>query len=82
MKNLIFAIYDSKARAYHQPFFSPTLETGQRAFMSSVQESNSYLHKFSEDYTLFQIGEWDDVNGKINPLENAINLGLATNYKG
>ena len=38
------------------------------------------FHKYSGDYTLFELGEWDDNAGSYS-MSVKVNLGLATQYK-
>ena len=49
----IFSIYDRKAAAYMQPFFSANVETAKRSVTDSLQ-SNPVQHV--ADYDLFLIG--------------------------
>lgn len=64
----IFAVYDSKAEAYLQPYFAQTLGTAVRMFTSAAQDQESTFHKHAEDYTLFELGEFDEYTGKITGL--------------
>ncbi|WNK14061.1 MAG: nonstructural protein [Microvirus sp.] len=82
MKNQIFTVYDSKAAAFLQPFFSPTVQSGQRAFAQACSDPATMLHQYSSDYILWHIGSFDDVTGDLLKLEAPANLGLATQYKG
>lgn len=76
MKIKVFSVYDEKAQAYMQPF--QMLHTGQaeRTFGDCI---NSPKHQFSHhphDYTLFEIGEFDDSSGNTTnshiPLGNGV----------
>jgi len=78
----IFTIYDSKAEAYLQPFFSPNKATATRQFQQAAQDETTEFHRHAGDYTLFQIGEWDEQAGAIKPDEAKMNLGLALDYLG
>lgn len=74
----IFTVYDAKAEAYLQPFFSSTDGTAMRAFQAAATDAEHDFGKFAEDYTLFEIGQWDETEGSITmldakkPLANAI----------
>lgn len=76
----IFSIYDAKAQAWLQPFFMPNAGTAIRAFVHAAQEPTHQFHVFAEDYTLFQIGEWDEQRGLIAQLESKIPLGTALEH--
>lgn len=77
MMTTVCSVYDSKAHAWLQPFFSQTPETAQRAFMAAANDPEHGFHKYAADYTLFDIGEWDELAGKLTMHEAAINLGTA-----
>lgn len=76
----IFSVYDSKAQAYLQPFFTHNKQTAIRSFATAAQQSDHDFHRYAADYTLFQIGEWDAQSGHINTLENKLNLGMASEF--
>jgi len=77
----IFSIYDSKAQAYLQPFFSPTKGTAIRAFADHVNNPDTDMCKHAEDFTLFEIGEFNDSNAEITLLSTPASLGLAIEHK-
>lgn len=80
MRVKIFSVYDSKSEAYMQPFFSPTKGSAVRSFIDSIQDHNTIFCKHPEDYTLFEIGEFDDSTGILITLTTPISLGLALEY--
>lgn len=77
----IFAVFDSKAKNFGQPFFSLSREVAQRAFMSAVHEPESMLCKHPTDFSLFELGTFNDSNGIFTTLATPENLGLAASYK-
>jgi len=76
----VYSIYDSKAEAYLQPFFSPTNATALRSFSQAANDTETNFNKFAADYTLFQIAAWDEHSGKLTPLKANIALGCALEY--
>lgn len=62
MKLKVFSVYDSKAEAYLQPFFMPSRGSAIRAFTDSVNDPQTGFHKHAADYTLFELGEYEDSN--------------------
>ncbi len=76
----VFSIFDSKADAFLQPFFSPTAATALRSFQQSAQDEATQFHRFAGDYTLFEIGEWDQAKGTWVAHEAKVNLGLALQF--
>lgn len=75
MKHSIFTIYDSKAQAFLQPFFSVNLATAARACADVVADPATPFNKHPEDYVTFQIGHFDDLTGEITPTNVPVNLG-------
>ena len=63
----MFTIYDQKARAYLPLFFLPMAAQAQRTFADTVNSSDHQFGKHPEDYTLIEIGEFDDSSAAINP---------------
>jgi len=73
----IFSVYDSKAEAFQRPFFMPTRGSAIRAFSEAVGDEKTDFCKFKADFTLFHIGEFDEIHGTIKPLEAKVSLGTA-----
>lgn len=61
----VYSIHDCKAEAFNQPFFSPNSQTAMRMFQMNVNEAGTMLNQNAGDYTLFEIGEFDLVEGKL-----------------
>lgn len=76
----VFCIFDSKADAYLLPFFSRNRGVALRQFMSAVQDEGSDFHRYAGDYTLFEIGTWDDNEGLICVYQAKVNLGVAVQF--
>jgi len=81
MKQFMFALYDSKARVFCTPFFVPTQAVALRAFRHVANDEATQVSASPEDFTLFELGTWDDDKGRIVMLEQQINHGLATQFK-
>lgn len=81
MKTKVFAVYDSKASCFGVPFFMGTVGLAVRAFTELVNDPKSSPNRFPMDFGLFQIGEFDDIKGVLEPLACNINLGLASEFK-
>lgn len=77
----IFAVYDSKADAYLQPFFMPSKGQAMRSFQDLSNEPKTQFNKHPEDFTLFHIGEFDDMDATIKTLDAKIPLALASELK-
>lgn len=81
MKLTLFTIFDSKAEAYLQPYFSLNTGTGTRAFESAVQDPTTEFARHPADYTLFEIGTFDQAKGTVDMHQVQINLGNAMTFR-
>lgn len=73
----IFTVYDSKTEAYLPPFYAQATGAGLRIFIEAAGTAEHQFHKHAGDYTLFEIGEWDELRGELMPNMANINLGTA-----
>lgn len=71
----VYAIYDSKVRAYLQPWFSPTHAAAFRNCEMAGRNPSSPFKDFPADFTLFCIGTFDDEKGVLIPADAAENMG-------
>lgn len=81
MLKFLYSVYDNKAKAYSNPFTSVNQSTAIRDFTQAARDPNSQLSKFSEDFTLVELAEFDDETAVFNTHPNPIVLGLASNFK-
>lgn len=77
----IFTVYDSKAEAYLKPFFLRSTGEAIRAFEENCNDINANFFKYPSDYTLFEIGSYNDNTTEIVTLTAIKSLGLAHEYK-
>lgn len=77
----VLTVYDSKAEAYLPPFYMRTTAEAVRAYEATSNDPESNMCRYPEDYTLFEIGEWEDNQGIITMYETKKSLGLAIEYK-
>lgn len=63
----VYAVYDSKLEAYMQPFFMQSKGVALRALTETLTQRDHMFSKHPEDFTLFELGEYDDSNGKMLP---------------
>lgn len=81
MKLKLFSIYDSKSKAHSNPFCSAAAGSAIRGFIDLVMDEKSNVAKHPGDYTLMEIGGFDDCTGCLSPHKAAINLGTALSLK-
>lgn len=75
MKLSIFSVRDSAVNAFLQPFFAPTKGAAIRMFSDAVSDSSHQFAKHKDDYVLWEIGEFDDANGLMSPIEPSRVIG-------
>lgn len=67
MTLLVFAVFDKKIGVYLQPFFQSTRGQAARTFGDNVLEPGSVIGKHPEDYSLYEIGMYEDGAGELVP---------------
>lgn len=77
----IFTVYDSKAEAYLPPFYMQSKGQAVRAFQDSASDPQHQFFRHSGDYTLFELGEFDDQTASFQMLHTMVNLGTALEHK-
>lgn len=66
MKYLMCCIYDKQSREYSEPFYTPNQATGQREFLRLLKDTQSVVHAFPEDYSLWEVAEFDTQTGVVS----------------
>lgn len=77
----VFAIHDAKTEAYMQPFFMLNKGSALRAVTETLSDPKHSFAKYPEDFTLFELGEYDDSNGKMLPHNTPIPIVKAIELK-
>lgn len=80
MHLIAFSVHDSKAEAFIQPFFTPTVAVALRAFGSACNDDTQKFCQYPDDYTLFEIGTFDCDTGTFEPLQKIKSHGLALTF--
>jgi len=80
MDHKLFSIYDQKAYAYLPPFTLPRVEQAIRTFSDCVNSPDHAFGRHPADYTLVEIGEYDDSNAKITVHEVHIVVGTGIEF--
>lgn len=80
MINKVFCVYDSKAEAYMTPFHLRSRGEAIRSFSNACQDQKTEFSRHPGDFTLFEIGTYDDSTGTYENLPAKINIGLALDF--
>lgn len=81
MKLKVFAVFDSKAQAWNTPMFLRSTGEALRSWEDECNRVESMISKHAEDYSLHELGEYDDSTGRFQELPSALNLGLAASFR-
>lgn len=80
MLHQVIAIFDIKVGAFAKPVAVPADGAGVRAFQDAVNDPNTEYHKHPEDYSVWNIGTYDD-NTAIMESKKPIQLAQAIALK-
>jgi len=81
MNNQVFAVYDSKAKYFRNPFIMRTKGEAIRAFTDIANDDASEISKHAEDFTLFHLGTFNEEKGCYENLTSPNSLGIAVEFK-
>lgn len=60
MLHKVYAIYDSGVSTWMKPIFAKNNGEILRSFMEACNDVNTQFSKYPSDYTLFELGTFDD----------------------
>lgn len=74
----LFSVYDSKAEAFLPPFFQQSTNSSIRAFTDLVNSKDHAFGLHPEDYTLFELGSWNDstCTYDLDPAHKSLGVGV------
>lgn len=82
MKTKLYSVYDSKVEAYQRPFHALTKGQAIRDITQAVNDEKDHpYHKHSQDFTLFEVGEYDDSTGLFDPYQAPVSVGNLLEFK-
>jgi len=81
MQLKVFSIFDSKVGVYSNPFFCRSKGEALRTFGDLANDPQSRVCHHPGDFTLFELGEFEDNTAVILSHEALINLGCAIEFK-
>jgi hypothetical protein len=76
----VFAIYDSGVSAWRMPIFARNKGEALRSWVDAVNNPQYDYSKYPQDFTLFELGTFDDVKCKFDLLQTPVSLGLAIEF--
>ena len=76
-----FSVFDSASESFSPPFFAQTKGLAIRSFADLVNDPNTSVHKYPDQFTLFEIGEFHDDTGVLSATKTPLSCGLAIEFK-
>lgn len=73
----VYTVYDCKVEAYMRPFLLQTKGEALRSWMHVVNDPKTQFNKNPEDFTLFEIGEYDDHTAKLTSHATPVSIATA-----
>lgn len=61
----VYSVKDTKTAIYNQPFFGHNDEVAKRIFGININDTNSLISTYPEEYALYKVGEYDDTTGRF-----------------
>lgn len=80
MMLVAFSVFDAAAEAWLAPFFARSKGEAVRLFEGAANTADHRFHKHASDYTLFQIGSFDDLTGRLEASSAPLALGNALEF--
>lgn len=65
----IYSIRDSKSETFNIPFYKSTHGEAERDFRSLVNDGKSTVNQYPEDFDLYYMGEYNNLDGKLTPVD-------------
>jgi len=78
---LIFCVHDSKADVWGRPFTVQSLGLAKRGFTEAANDATTEICKYAEDFSLWQLGSFDEQTGSLEKLPVPVCVELAVNVK-
>ena len=81
MLHEVFAVRNTKAKFYHQPYNVKHDSDGIKNFDQAANDPASLINKYPQDYALHHLGHFDDNTGQYQLFTSPIHVTDATELK-
>ena len=83
MQYVVCAVLDAAVGAFNRPFFVQSTGVAVRSFRDEVNraEPDNPMHRHPDDFTLYNLGTWDDSNARFTPVADPEVLARAKDLK-
>lgn len=79
MNFMVHVIKDTITGKYHFPFYSPNEMAAKRTFANAVNQKDSMLHTYPQDFQLLHVGSFSDETGVLVGIQPVI-IGVGTEF--
>lgn len=76
----MFTSYDMKGQLYSRPFWQETTGAMLRDWSDLANNKEHPIGQHPEDYCLYEVGVWDDKEGKLISHKQPMALGKAVEF--
>lgn len=76
----VYSVYDSKVGAYMNPIYLRSKGEAVRVFTETVNSPDHQFAKNPEDFTLFELGDWNEENANFILYPTPISVGVAIEF--
>ncbi|QXP08113.1 MAG: nonstructural protein [Arizlama microvirus] len=76
-----YSILDTKSKIYNNPHFLINDAVAIRQFGLIVNDKESIISKYPEDFRLYRVGTFDMSTGKITSEQNPVEIAHGLNLK-
>ncbi|QXP08586.1 MAG: nonstructural protein [Arizlama microvirus] len=77
----VFLFKDAKSLTYGPPFVEQNKGMVIRAIQEQLQQGQAVWAKHPQDFTLFEIGDFDPTTGIVQMHETKVAIGLVQDFK-
>jgi len=74
----IYSIQDSKTGIFCRPFIMQTEAAAMRDFAHAANSPDNDVGRYPTDFTIFRLGSFDDLTGRITVEPSPVALALAS----
>lgn len=74
MRLLTYSVYDSMVEAFMPPFYVRARGEAMRLFSDLANDVSSNVGKHPADFTLMQLGEFDDQSGSFVVVDSPVRV--------
>lgn len=81
MLKTAYSLYDSSAKLYTSPFFCASEQQALRGVEAAFNQENTNLAQYPQDFTLYEIGTYDESTGYIESLDIPVKIINCQDHK-